>query len=263
MNDSQKIWRKKLACLNQVRAKEFLSGSDIRPKLDSAFLNKLTTRCAEIFVKLNPAVHTSIAQSDISIFVASQILATTQKLKKAGLLPKLNNHGRRSECMAFNWLRGYATLMFFMPAIESMFSVRREDITFAGKDHELDANSFKKSPLADITIRKGQRVEVQAGFQGKNDIKKHKIVQALEQSKHDQTTTILLHFDIFNGRAAVINISNLGNNNPNYIQRAGMEGKTVMEIPDAWFNWDLTMPIPPNILSLTNQNLPRPGSPPE
>ena len=155
--------------------------------------------------------------------------------------------------MTFNWLRGYATLMFFMPAIEKLFGAKKEDIAFAGKDHDLDIKTFKKSPLADITIKEGLRAEIQAGFQGKNDIKEHKIIEALRQSKKTGTKTFLLHFDMFNGFAAVIDISTLGKKKLTYVQRAAMEGKRVFEIPESWFYWDLTKPMPQKLPRLFSQ----------
>ncbi len=256
MSTEHKAWRTRLACTNQQGAKDFLSGRNIKPMIDSAFLDLLRGRCIDIFTALNQAVHISLAQADFEAFSSEAITATYEKLREPSILAKLNNHGRRCERMAFDWLRGYATLMFFMPAIESLFLVSRRDITFAAKDHDLNAVSFKKSPLADITIRPDLRLEVQAGFQGMNDIKRHKIDEAFRQSSECSTRTILLHFDIFNGRAAVCDISRLHDMDPTYVQRPGMEGKTVMEIPDAWFNWSLSNAIPEDVLNLT-QNIPR------
>ena len=246
-------WRINFGHPSQVKAKNFLSGRDIYPKLDVIFLEKLVGRCSVIFKRLNSVVHLDLRHSDIDSFIATEITEIVTKLSSAGLLQKLNNHGRRSECMAFNWLRGYATLMFFMPAIEKLFGAKKEDIAFAGKDHDLDIKTFKKSPLADITIKEGLRAEIQAGFQGKNDIKEHKIIEALRQSKKTGTKTILLHFDIFNGFAAVIDISTLGKKKLTYVQRAAMEGKRVFEIPENWFYWDLTKPMPQKLPRLFSQ----------
>ena len=203
-----------------------------------------------IFKRLNAAVHQGISHDNIEGFIKTNINHTVSKLAEAGLLDKFNNHGRRSECMAYNWLRGYAVLMFFMPTISKIFGVRIEDITFAGKDHDLNAATFKKSPLADISIKLGLKVEIQAGFQNKNDLKKHKITEALKQFNKSSSRTILIHFDLFNGKAAVIDISNLGKKRLKYQARAAMEGKEVFELPPHIFNWDLTKAIPGKILAL-------------
>ena len=239
-----------LGCPSQYKTKTFLSAKDIRPSIDEVFLKELTTRCAMIFKRLNAAVHQGISLDDVEGFIKTNIHNTASKLAEAGLLEKFNNHGRRSECMAYNWLRGFSVLMFFMPTISKIFGVRIEDITFAGKDHELNVATFKKSPLADISIKPGLKVEIQAGFQNKNDLKKHKITEALKQFNKSSSRTILIHFDLFNGKAAVIDITNLGKKRLKYEPRAAMEGKEVFEIAHHYFKWDLTKAIPGKVLTL-------------
>ena len=250
MKQERKNFGALLGCPTQGKAKSFLSAKDIKPRIDEAFLKELTTRCAMIFKRLNAAVHPGISHDDIEGFIKTNINHTASKLAEAGLLEKFNNHGRRSECMAYNWLRGFSVLMFFMPTISKIFGVRIEDITFAGKDHELNVATFKKSPLADISMKPGLKVEIQAGFQNKNDLKKHKITEALKQFNKSSSRTILIHFDLFNGKAAVKDITNLGKKKLKYQARAAMEGKEVFEIPDSYFNWDLTKAIPSKVLVL-------------
>ena len=210
MKQERKNFGALLGCPTQGKTKSFLSAKDIKPRIDEAFLKELTTRCAIIFKRLNAAVHPGISHDDIEGFIKTKIHHTASKLAEGGLLDKLNNHGRRSERMAYNWLRGFAVLMFFMPTISKIFGVRIEDITFAGKDHELNFATFKKSPLADISIKPGLKVEIQAGFQNQNDLKKHKITEALKQFNKSSSRTILIHFDLFNGKAAFIDITILG-----------------------------------------------------
>ncbi len=250
MNQKKKNFGALLGYPTQGKAKSFLSAKDIKPRIDKTFLKELTTRCSMIFKRLNAAVHPSISHDDIEEFIEININHTASKLVEAGLLEKFNNHGRRSECMTYNWLRGFAVLMFFMPSVSKIFGVRIEEITFAGKDHELDTATFKKSPLADISIKHGLKVEIQAGFQNKNDLKKHKITEALKQFKKSSSKTILIHFDLFNGKGAVIDITNLGKKKLKYETRAAMEGKKVFEIPPSMFNWDLTKAIPDKVLSI-------------
>jgi hypothetical protein len=239
-----------LGCPTQGKAKAFLSGKDLKPRIDNVFLEELTTRCAMIFKRLNAAVHSGISHDNIEVFIKTNINNTASKLAEAGLLDKFNNHGRRSECMAYNWLRGYAVLMFFMPTISKIFEVRIEDITFAGKDLELNVATFKKSPLADISIKPGLKVEIQAGFQNRNDIKRHKITEAQKQFRDSCSRTILMHFDLLNGKAVFRDITDLGRRKLKYQTRAEMEGKEVFEIPAHYFNWNLTKAIPGEILSL-------------
>ena len=250
MKQERKNFGALLGCPTQGKTKSFLSAKDIKPRIDEAFLKELTTRCAIIFKRLNAAVHPGISHDDIEGFIKTKIHHTASKLAEGGLLDKLNNHGRRSERMAYNWLRGFAVLMFFMPTISKIFGVRIEDITFAGKDHELNFATFKKSPLADISIKPGLKVEIQAGFQNQNDLKKHKITEALKQFNKSSSKTILIHFDLFNGMAAVMDITILGKKRLKYEPRAAMEGKEVFEITDSYFNWDLTKAIPGKVLTL-------------
>lgn len=46
-----------------------------------------------------------------------------EKIRPAGLLPRLNNQGRRPEEVLFSWLRGYAVSEFFTPVLARVFSV--------------------------------------------------------------------------------------------------------------------------------------------
>ena len=250
MKQERKNFGALLGCPTLGKAKAFLSAKDIKPRIDEVFLKELTTRCAMVFKRLNAAVNPDVSHDDIQGFIRTNINHTASKLAEAGLLDKFNNHGRRSECMAYNWLRGFAVLMFFMPTVSKIFGVRLEDITFAGKDHEMDAATFKKSPLADISIKSGLKVEIQAGFQNKNDLKKHKIIEALKQFNASSSRTILIHFDLFNGKAAVRDITILGRKKLKYQARAAMEGKEVFALPPHFFNWDLTKAIPGKVLTL-------------
>jgi len=250
MKAASKGWRNKLGCGSQGSAKNFLSGKDIRPKIDHAFIARLSKRCVAIFSKLNDAIHPGTKNKNFDLFTDKWINETVRRLTANGLIEKLNNHGRRPERMAFDWLRGYATLMFFIPTIERLFGVKKGDIAFAGRDHELDATSFSKSPLADVTINRDLKVEIQAGFSGINDLKESKIVEAYMQNKDRSKKTVLIHFDFFNGLAAVVDISRIGGRPHKYIQRPAMEGKKVLVIPGKWFSWDLSKPIPATTLRL-------------
>ena len=79
-----------LGCPSQYKTKTFLSAKDIRPSIDEAFLEELTTRCAMIFKRLNAAVHQGINQDDIDEFITNLFpdvrklveLSSTQNVKE-------------------------------------------------------------------------------------------------------------------------------------------------------------------------------------
>lgn len=81
------------------------------------------------------------------------------------------------------------------------------------------------------------RLEVQSGFQGINDIKEHKVREARAVFEQDKLKTIVLHFDIFNGQVAFVDISCIEDNDLNWITRQQMEGQSVFNIEQNYFKW--------------------------
>ncbi len=57
-----------------------------------------------------------------------------------------------------------------------------------------------------------------------------------------QTTCI--HFDIFNGQAALVRLDSIEDNDVNWVTRQQMEGQSVFSIDQNYFRWRFLDPVP-------------------
>ena len=154
----------------------------------------------------------------------------------------MNNQGRRPEEVLFSWLRGYAVVEFFTPSISRIFDIGVNSIINIGDDNLDDIAFFRRSPKADLKINKKGRsikVEVQSGFQGINDIKEHKVKEAGRTKTIDGISTICVHFDLYNGQVAFVQLDKIKNNDINFVTRQQMEGQSVLTIDQNYFKWRL------------------------
>jgi hypothetical protein len=242
-----KSYREKLGFPSQAEAKDFLSAKDIRPGIDFTYVEQLNGRVGDILKSVNDAVHGGARRDDIEEFSRRFILFPYEKIRSAGLLPRLNNQGRRPEEVLFSWLRGYAVSEFFTPVLSKIFMVRIEAIVPIGEDDLRNVETFRRSPRADLEIlRDGRpiRIEVQSGFQGVNDIKEHKVREAERVFEKTRTQTVCIHFDLFNGQAAFVPLSRISDSDVHWITRQQMEGQSVFEIDQNFFKWRLLDPPP-------------------
>ncbi|GAA8345156.1 hypothetical protein HpDR29_03750 [Helicobacter pylori] len=83
-------------------------------------------------------------------------------------------------------------------------------------------------------------LEVQSGFQGINDIKEYKVLEAKRRLITDKIPTIVVHFDLFNGQVACVEISQIKDNDLNWITRQQMEGQSVFNISQNFFDYKIT-----------------------
>jgi hypothetical protein len=81
---------------------------------------------------------------------------------------------------------------------------------------------------------------MQAGFQGINDIKQHKVLEAKRIYEKSKIVTLAIHFDIFNGQVAFVKLNEIEDDSVNWITRQQMEGQTVFNIDQNYFIWKLT-----------------------
>jgi hypothetical protein len=242
-----KSYREKLGFPSKAMAKEFLSAKDIRPGIDFAYIDQLNDRISGIINSVNSAVHSEAKRQDIGSFSRDFVLSPYNTIRSAGLLPRLNNQGRRPEEVLFSWLRGYAVAEFFTPTISKIFSVQIDKIVPIGEDDLKNAETFRRSPKADLEIMcdgKKIRIEVQSGFQGINDIKEHKVREAKRVFEETQVQTVCIHFDLFNGQVAFVQLNSIKENDVHWITRQQMEGQSVFEIDQNYFKWRLLDPIP-------------------
>lgn len=243
-----KQYRQKLGFNNKNAFSDFLSAKDIQADIDFNYIELLNNRIKDIFYKINTISY--IKQENIELFLQNNLNNVFNQLKQNGILNKLNNQGRRKEEVYFSWIRGYLMLEYFKPAIAQIFSVNIDTIQSIGDDDFSNIDTFKRTPKADLQINH-YRIEVQSGFKGINDIKQHKVLEAKRIYLENKIETIVLHFNLFNGQVAFVNISNIAENDLNWITRQQMEGQTVFNIDQNYFKWLIT-DKPPKLVDILN-----------
>ncbi|MDX8412689.1 MAG: hypothetical protein R8J85_01245 [Mariprofundales bacterium] len=242
-----KTFREKIGFSNQGNAKKFLGAKDISPNIDLTYIQSLNLRIKQIIIKINNIADVSYKRDDIDALVQTAIFHPYQIIRDANLIPRLNNQGRRPEEVLFSWLRGFAITEFFTPAFAKIFAVNISNITQIGDDDLQHIDTFKRSPKADLEIIKNGnpiRIEVQSGFQGINDIKEHKVREAIRVFNDRKIQTVAIHIDLFNGQVAFVPLNNIGRQDPNWITRQQMEGQSVLTIDQNFFKWRLLDPLP-------------------
>ena len=165
-------------------------------------------------------------------------------MKKNNILPKLNNQGRRPEDVYYSWMRGYVFSNYFIKALGIIFSVDVSKIDLIGDDDLRHIETFKRSAKADLNINIDNatkiRIEMQTGFTGMNDIKRHKVLEAKKIFAELGTHTIAIHFDLYNGQVAFIRLDEIEDNSMNWIERQQMEGQKVFNIDQNYFVWKIS-----------------------
>jgi hypothetical protein len=239
-----KEYRKELGFTNQKGTKDFFGAKDITPTVDFNYIALLNSRLIEIVKKINSLVTKDIRISDIDSFCIDNIERVFKKLKENNIIERLNNQGRRPEQVYFSWMRGYIISNYFLKALSIIFEVDIENIKLIGDDDLVKIEFFKRTPTADleITLTNGSRVriEMQSGFQGVNDIKQHKVLEAKKIMQTQNIPSIAIHFDLFNGQVAFVRLDSITDDSVNWITRQQMEGQTVFNIEQNYFIWKLT-----------------------
>ncbi len=241
-------YRQRLGFNNQDVVKKFFGAKDITPAVDYNYIDLLNSRLSEIVRKMNSVVHDEIKLQDLDSFVENNISQVFKKLKTNQIINKLTNQGRRPEEVYFSWMRGFVISAYFLKTISLIFGVDERNISLIGDDDFNDIDTFKRTPKADLEVnlnnKKKVRIEVQSGFQGINDIKLHKVLEAKKINRELGFLSIVIHFDLFNGQVAFVQIDNINDEDVNWITRQQMEGQTVFNIDQNYFIWKLTDPLP-------------------
>jgi hypothetical protein len=245
-------YRKALGFPSQSAAKDFLAAKDIAPKIDYDYIENLNDRLCGIFKRLNEVVAGRLEMEKLGLFLQNSIHKKYSEIVKNNLIGRMNNQGRRPEAVLFSWLRGSATGEFFEPFLTKIFCGKNGKLKKIGEDDVADPDTFKRAPTADylaVAAKRRIRIEVQAGFQGINDVKQHKVLEAVRIFREKGEATICVHFDIYNGQVAFINLSAIKEDDSHWITRQQMEGQTVFNIDQNYFKWRL-MDQPPTIKTL-------------
>lgn len=245
-----KEYRLKLGFSNQQGVKKFFGAKDIIPTVDFNYIASLNSRLVEILKKINDTVVSEVKVIDLKTFIKQNITDVFEKLKAHEIIERLNNQGRRPEEVYFSWMRGYIISNYFLKSLSIIFQIDLSNIKIIGDDDLVNIDSFKRTPTADleISINKSEkiRIEVQSGFQGINDIKQHKVLEAKKIKSEKNIPTIAIHFDLFNGQVAFVRLDTIEDDNINWITRQQMEGQTVFNIDQNYFVWKL-IEQPPKI----------------
>jgi len=239
-----KEYRKELGFTNQSNVKKFFAGKDITPTVDFNYIELLNSRLIEIIIKINSLVSKNISIVEINNFCVENIELVFNKLKDNNIIEKLNNQGRRPEQVYFSWMRGYIVSKYFLKALSEVFEISLENIVLIGDDDLVNIESFKRTPTADLEITLNDssklRIEVQSGFQGINDIKQHKVLEAKKIATEKNISSLAIHFDLFNGQVAFVRLDTIEDDSVNWITRQQMEDQTVFNIDQNYFIWKLT-----------------------
>lgn len=238
---NSKKYRRDFGFTNAEKLKKYFKAKDVIV-VNWDRIELCNQRIKEIFMALNNVVHDSIKPDDITD-IETTVDNAYQILKDNDIIPRLNNHGRALEDVYYNWMRGYAVCEYFSKALSLVFDIPKEQIRSVGQDQLADIETFSKSPTADLEITledKTVRLEIQSGFTGINDIKGHKVKEAKKMFNNEHIYTYVVHFDLFNGCAAIVDISNVDDNSIHWERRAQFEDQIVFSIPHDAFRWAIT-----------------------
>lgn len=243
-----KEYRLKLGFSNQGDVKSFFGAKDIFPQIDYNYVLELNKRLFDIIIKINSVVVDDLKWNNLNDFYNKNVQLVFEQLRANEILQKLNNQGRRREEVYFSWMRGFVIAAYFTKAIAKLFHIDENSVSLIGDDDLNNIENFKRTPKADLELllsdNKKIRVEVQSGFQGINDIKQHKVLEAKRIKQEEDISSIVVHFDLFNGQVALVKIDEIEDDSINWITRQQMEGQTVFNIDQNYFIWKLTEGIP-------------------
>jgi hypothetical protein len=241
-------YRTKLGFSNQADAKAFFSGKSVAPGIDYGYIADLCQRVRDIITALDKVMYEPFRLDDRDAFLNESIDRVYATVRDAKLLPRLNNQGRRPEQVLFSWLRGYACAQYLLRPIAEILTIPSSDIRLIGDDDLQSVDTFRRTPTADLALTlngREVRIEAQSGYQGVNDIKQHKVIEAKRQARECGAATIVVHLDLFNGQAAFVRIDDIPDNSVNWITRQQMEGQTVFNIDQNSFQWRIMNAPPP------------------
>lgn len=240
----EKNFRKALGFTNQEKLKKYFKATDFQI-VNWERIKELNIRLKDMSSKINDALSPEIRNDDIAI-IHKKIDEAFQIIKDNDLFPHLNNQGRNPDDVYYNWMRGYIICELFIKAISILFNVNESKINHIGKDDLSNIDTFSRSATADLQINTENetiRLEIQGGYTGINDIKRSKITEA-KNNYSNKIKTYILHIDIFNGKAALVDIFNPNSSKLVYTKNSRFEGIETLSIKHEWFTWKLSDTLP-------------------
>lgn len=239
----ERDFRRALGFTNQALLKKYFKATDF-VVVNWAKIDRCNERLREICVKLNGAVHEDIRIADIGK-LHQKIKTSFTIMRDNNIFPRLNNQGRNPDDVYYNWMRGYLVCEFFIPAVAKVFKIEENMIQHIGEDDLTNLDTFARAATADLQFSAPDggiiRIEMQAGYTGVNDIKRSKIKEAKSRHTSDGIHTYIIHFDVFNGYAAIIDITSV--NEAAIVYHKAFENTDVLTIDNTWFKWRLAEPV--------------------
>lgn len=245
-----KDYRRQLGFTNQATLKKHFKATDIIC-INWNKIEQCNQRLKDMFRMINQVVHPSVRWTNMDE-IDYEIDTAYTIMRDNNILPRLNNYGRYPEDLYYNWMRGYLVCKYFAPALAIIFDVSEELIRTVGHDSLTEIETFSQSPVADLEIQINNtviRLEIQSGYTGLNDIKAHKVKEAYRALKNECILSYVVHFDLFNGTMALVDITNIDEDSIHWVARSQMEGQRVFSIPDEAFRWFLPHK-PPHYLDI-------------
>ena len=231
-------------------------------KVKWSVIENCNIRLFDIFVCLNSVITEEFRKTDKEMVAFKRCINRAYKTLKSNQIieDKFHNNGRSPEDVYYNWMRGYLVCTYFKKVIARVFNVSEGNIRQFGADNleELhrskNPRKFKKDPAADFLIPKehlGNQdhdvlIEVQSGFTGINDIKQTKAKAAKKRFEKDGTKTVVFHFDLYFGRLAIFEATNLLDTG-NWVKNDKLNGAITQEIREDMFVWNLDQPFPEDL----------------
>ena len=249
--ETPKDYRKALGFTNQDTLKKYFKATDI-VCINWELIEKENERLVEMFSKINQTMHPTLKMSEEEFNeFKTQVNEAYSTLKDFQIIETFfTNNGRAREAVYYNWMRGYMVTLYFHKTISLIFDVEEGELEQLGSDNlqkvvsNGNVDSFKKDAIADLQItQKNIHIEIQAGFTGDNDIKRSKAGDARIRAASNWKTYVL-HFDLFNGKLAVVDITNLAAlPNGRWMTNSKFESVETVTIEDDLFKYCLGDPI--------------------
>lgn len=238
-------YRRRLGYTNQSALRKHFKATDII-SVNWDKIEQFNQRLKDMFFEINQVVHPSVRWESMDE-IYFEIDNAYNIMRENDIFPRLNNYGRYPEDLYYNWMRGYIVCKYFAPALAIIFDVPEASIRTVGHDSLSDIDTFSHSPVADLEITIGDtiiRLEIQSGYTGVNDIKAHKVREAKRAYHSEDILSYVVHFDLFNGTMAVVDITDIDEDNIHWNIRTQMEGQRVFSIPEEAFRWFLPNELP-------------------
>ena len=244
MSSYEEQFRSALGFANQQRLKKYFKATDL-VVINWDKIEQNNQRLIDMCKRINGALSPDIQLEDINA-VEVKLKDAYNIMRENNIFPHLNNQGRTPDNVYYNWMRGYMMCELFVPALSKLFGVPTENIRQTGQDDLTNIETFSRAATADLEVifpdSRRVRLEMQAGFTGVNDIKGSKIDEAVNLKKSSGIDTYVVHIDVFNGKAAIIDISIADISTLNF--HKAFENTNVISIEPYQFRWKLADPLP-------------------